>query len=170
MEIFEILRNINSPEIQAKLLPVKIIFGGIGLFFFGMTIFLVSQASWTRFVWFDVREFFAFRAFGLRKATGRWRRTMARLTTANEAEYKLAIMEADSILDEVLRKMNIAGENLTERLEKISPVIIPNLTDIKRAHQVRNNIVHDPDYRLTLNEARTILAIYEAAFQSLDLI
>jgi hypothetical protein len=170
MEIPEILRTINSPEIQAKLLPLKIIFGGIGLFFFGMIIFLSIRATWTMFMWFDVREFFTFRAFGLRKATGRWHKIMARLATADEAEYKLAIMEADNIVDEVLRKMNIAGENLTERLQKVSPAVLTNLQDVVKAHGVRDNIVHDPDYRLTLQEARNILAIYEATFQSWDII
>jgi hypothetical protein len=66
--------------------------------------------------------------------------------------------------------MGFKGETLGERLEIVTSAIIPNLQDLIQAHQVRNNVVHDPDYKLTLQEAQKTLEIYQVAFTNLDLI
>jgi len=45
---------------------------------------------------------------------------------------------------------------------------LPNLEEARAAHQTRNNIVHDPNYRLSLDEARKILAVYEKSLIDLQ--
>ena len=92
------------------------------------------------------------------------------LETANEEEYKLAVIEADGILNDILLRMGFRGETLGDRLKTLTTAIIPNLLEVERAHQTRNNVVHDPDFRLTLEEAQKTIAIYEAVFSNLDLI
>ena len=69
-----------------------------------------------------------------------------------------------------LSRIGFEGETLGDRLQKVSPVIIPNLEDVFAAHKTRNDIVHDPDYRLTLQDAKTAIKAYEDAFSALDLI
>ena len=59
---------------------------------------------------------------------------------------------------------------MAERLKNVTEAIIPNIQEVTKAHAVRNNIVHDPDYHLTLEETRKILTIYEDTFRALDLI
>ena len=95
---------------------------------------------------------------------------MGRLETASEEEYKLAVIESDNMLDESLQRIGFAGETLADRLEKVTVAIVPNLPEVKEANRIRNNIVHDPSYRLTLSEAKRIIEIYQATFQSLDLL
>ena len=85
-----------------------------------------------------------------------------------ESEYKLAIIEADSILDEILKRMGYMGDSLGERLEKLTSASLPSLDEVKDAHKVRNNIVHDPDYKMTLDEARITIASFEKALVDLQ--
>ena len=156
-----------------SLLPVidyvKIFFILFSLFLVFFIIYLLSRASWLKYIFFqDALEFSTFKAFGFRKITKDWERIIERLRKNDEAEAKLAIIEADTLLDHVLKKIGYKGENLDERLKQLNLDILPNLTEIIEAHQISNNIIHDPDYRLDLDEAGRVLLIYEKAFQNLE--
>ena len=69
----------------------------------------------------------------------------------------------------MLKKMQLSGETVDERLQKITSFMISNVEELKTAHQVRNSIVYDPDYRLSVSEARRVLLVYQATFEELDL-
>jgi len=118
-------------------------------------------------IW-DIVEFFSFRPYGIRKVEKDWAKITARLETDLESEWKLAIIEADSILNDILMKMGFAGETLGERLDRLTVVTLPNLQQIREAHKIRNNIVHDPDYRVSLDEAKMAVGIYEQALRDLQ--
>lgn len=170
-QLFAKLSVVNSPSLQAFLDVPKFIFGTLGLFFLFFVIFSIYKSSWIRYyILTDAKEFFTFRAFGVRKMTQRWQQDVARLQTANEAEYKLAIIDADAMLDESLKRLGFGGATLEDRFNVLSPILLPNLEDAKRAHMVRNNIVHDPNFILSLDQARDVMAVYEKAFLDLDLI
>lgn len=115
-------------------------------------------------------EFFTYRPYGFRRLTRQWERVVRRLEGPGEAEYKLAILEADEMLDELLKRIGYRGETLGEKLTGLSTTSLPNLAEALEVHQVRNNIIHDPDYRLTLEEAKRVLEVYERAFRHLEVI
>ena len=85
-----------------------------------------------------------------------------------ESEHKLAVIEADSMLDNILKRMGFGGESLGERLEKLTVASLPNIEDAKEAHKIRSNIIHDPAYKLSLDEAKRIIEIYEKALTDLQ--
>ena len=118
-------------------------------------------------IW-DIVEFFSFRPYGIRKVEKDWAKITARLETDLESEWKLATIEADSILNDILMKMGFAGETLGERLDRLTIATLPNLQQIREAHKIRNNIVHDPDYRVSLDEAKMAVGIYEQALRDLQ--
>jgi len=95
-----------------------------------------------------------FRPFGVRKINKEWLKIKAGLEGGLESQYKLSVIEADSLLDDILNRMGFTGETLGERLEKLTIATIPNLDEVLQAHHTRNNVVHDPDYILTLEEAK----------------
>ena len=169
--ILELISRINSPEIQAKLIFLKIPFIVVTICFVGFIVYVIFKTYWIHVSFIeDSLEFITYRPVGFHRLGKRWRQIMARLETGNEAEWKLAIIEADTILDETLHKMNMEGTNVDERLKKLTSIAIPNIEELQNAHQVRSNIVYDPDYRLSIMDARRALAAYEKAFQSLDLL
>ncbi len=165
----EIISWLISPTFSGWLLILKILFIVAVLILLGFIIFALAKTSWLKrlLIW-DLVEFFSFRPYGVRKVVKAWAKITARLETGLESEYKLAVIEADSMLDDILKRMGFGGETLGERLEKLTAATLPNLEQIWEAHKIRNNIVHDPDYRLTLDEARRVLDIYEQALRDLQ--
>lgn len=165
----EIISWLISPTFSGWLLILKILFIVAALILLGFIIFAIAKTSWLKRLWiWDLVEFFSFRPYGVRKVVKAWAKITARLETGLESEYKLAVIEADSMLNDILKRMGFGGETLGERLEKLTTAILPNLEQIWKAHKIRNNIVHDPDYRLTLDEARRVLGIYEQALRDLE--
>lgn len=83
----------------------------------------------------------------------------------NPNDWKLAIIEADIILDDVLKQRGYAGNSLGERLRSISPQSLSSLNDAWEAHKVRNRIAHEgADFILTKRLASDTIARYERVF------
>ena len=158
---------IKSPTF---LLYIKIIFIIIGALFLLGIIALLLKNSWLkrRFLE-DWTEFFIYRPFGVKKTFKQWAKVLKRLDTGKEADYKLAVIEADGLLNDILKKMEYKGETMAKILEQINATILPNIEEIWEVHKIRNNVVHDPDYELSLEQARKILEIYEKSFRTLEM-
>lgn len=167
--IAPIISAINSSRIQAVLFPIKLIFIGFTAFFLGALIYYISRTEWVKeVILYDFVQFFFKRPYGIKKVARRWEAMKKGLTVGTEPEWKLAVMEADDLLDDILAKMGYTGEGLSDRLKKVPADVLPSIDSVRQAHKVRDNIVHDPDYRLTLEEARSALEGYDKAFQELE--
>jgi len=92
------------------------------------------------------------------------------LKKGDESEYKLAIIEADTVLDDVLEKVGYSGETLEDKIDKVSLVVISNKEEILEAHKVRNTIVYNPNYKVELEEAKKLLEIYKKALIDLGML
>ena len=73
------------------------------------------------------------------------------------------------IQNNILKRMNFEGEVLTDRLDKLTSATLSNLEQVREAHKIRNSIIHNPDYKLSFEEAKRVLGIYEQAFRDLEL-
>ncbi len=83
----------------------------------------------------------------------------------NPNDWKLAIIEADIILDDVLKKHGYAGNSLGERLKSISPNQLESLSSAWEAHKIRNRIAHDgADFVLTKRIAQETIVSYQRVF------
>jgi len=148
---------------------IRLVFIFLGLFLLGLTIYFLRNTSYLRFLILqDLVEFFTYRPYGIKRIGKSWDKILARLQTGDESEYKLAVIEAEDLLDDILKRMGYEGEDLGGRLSHLTAATLPNIRELWQAHQVRNNIVHDPDYRLSLDEARKTLEIYEKALRDLE--
>lgn len=98
---------------------------------------------------------------------GRWGEIMNHLNTEHQAEWKVAILEADTLMDEILAKSGYHGENLGERLKGIEPNDFASLQNVWEAHKIRNLIAHEPNYPLLKTEAKEALAKFETALKEL---
>ena len=171
MNFNDIIAFLTSLEVQADLVSVKIAFLVIAGFLVVMIIFILLNSHYLQWLFVqDYFEFFTFRQFGIRRINRIWRKINKRLDTGLESEYKLAIIEADDMLNTSLKRMGYAGQTLEERLQKMTSAILPNIDQVYEAHRSRNNLVHDPDYRLTLDEARKTMDIYAKAFGDLQIL
>jgi hypothetical protein len=88
----------------------------------------------------------------------------------NPNDWKLAIIEADIILDETLKQRGYLGTSLGERLKSISGAQMGTINDAWEAHKVRNRIAHDgADFVLTKRLADETINRYLRVFSELDI-
>jgi hypothetical protein len=93
------------------------------------------------------------------------------INSENPNDWKLAIIEADIMLDEALKRQGYAGTSLGERLRSISPQALHSLDDAWQAHKVRNDIAHSGvDFVLTHKLARETIVQYERVFTELGIL
>lgn len=169
MDFNTIISYITSPQLQEKLFLGRIALIVISLFFFGVIVYVLIKTQYIQAAFLENwTEFFTYRPFGISKFAKQWAKIVDRVKMANEPELKLAVIEIDRMLDDILDKMGYKGETLEERLKQLTSAILPNIAEILKAHKIRDNVVHDPDYRLSVNEAKEILVIYEQAFRDLQ--
>jgi hypothetical protein len=95
----------------------------------------------------------------------------AHVSSDNPNDWKLAIIEADIILDEALKRQGYAGTSLGERLRSVSPQALSTLDDAWEAHKIRNEIAHGGvDFVLTQKLARETVTRYERVFAEMGLL
>lgn len=93
------------------------------------------------------------------------------INSENPNDWKLAIIEADIMLDEALKRRGYAGNSLGERLRSVSPAAMQTLDDAWEAHKIRNEIAHSGvDFVLTHKLARETIVRYERVFGELGLL
>ena len=158
-------------EFYNWLLFYKTIFILISLLLSGFIIFALINTSWLkRIIVWDLKEILTRKPYIAKKYAKKWKKIKQKAVTGLESERKLAVLEADEILDESLKTMGYPGKDLDERLVKITTEILPNLEKVKEVRKIRNNIIHDPDYRLDWEDTELALEVYEKAFNIFELI
>ncbi len=103
-------------------------------------------------------------------ANPQWERIQKCLSSDNPAEWKVAILEADAMLGDLLQNLGYRGEGIGERLKSIEPSDFLTLNDAWEAHKVRNQIAHENDFVLTQREVRQTIDQYKRVFQEFDYI
>src|SRR5690606_19891246 len=71
---------------------------------------------------------------GVSHLSGRLEELRNHVASENPNDWKLAIIEADIILDEALKRQGYAGVSLGERLRSIAPSALVSLDDAWQAH------------------------------------
>lgn len=90
------------------------------------------------------------------------------IDSTNPNDWKLAIIEADILLDDMLKQRGYAGISLGDRLKSISPSVLHSLDDAWQAHKVRNQIAHaGADFVLTQKITRETIMMYKRVFEEL---
>jgi len=100
----------------------------------------------------------------------KWQEIISKIETETEKDLQMAIIEADSLLDLVLKRKGYPGENLKERLNALKQENLLNLDEVWQAHKMRNEIAHNPHFAVIKKDAEKILKFYKNAFQKLKVI
>lgn len=105
-----------------------------------------------------------------RRTVKAWKQIQKRLQSGSEPNLKIAIIESDGILDEILKVAGYQGKTMGDRLKQLSKAQLSNIDYVWQVHQMRNRIVHEPDFHLTFADAQKAVAIYAQAFREFGLI
>lgn len=96
----------------------------------------------------------------------RWEHVLEYLASSNSSDWKLAVMEADSMLEDLTDQLELDGVNLGERLKSSNKEKFKTLDDAWEAHIVRNKIAHEGSmFELSQHEANRIITLYENVFR-----
>jgi hypothetical protein len=96
----------------------------------------------------------------------RWHNVQTHLESQNPNDWKLAIIEADVLLEHMLEKAGYAGVTVAEKLKSASVRSFHSIEDAWQAHRVRNQIAHGgADFVLTQKVAKETLIQYERVFK-----
>lgn len=96
----------------------------------------------------------------------RWKEVKKHMESGNQAEWRLAILEADIMLYDMLDQMGYEGDSIGEKLKNVEPASFNSLDEAWRAHKVRNIIAHEgASYVLPRNEAERAIRQFETVFK-----
>jgi type I restriction-modification system DNA methylase subunit len=102
-----------------------------------------------------------------KKSEKQWVTIKKKIDLASESEWKSAITDAEDLLDEIMRRAGFPGETFGEKIEQTTIDQLKTLDEVKMAHEIRNNIAHNPDYVLSQDQAKNVLSIYEKSLKEL---
>jgi len=94
----------------------------------------------------------------------RWMELLARVRTPDG--MVLAVIDADKLLDEALKRRGFKGKTMGERLVSAQRSLNDN-DAVWYAHKLRNRLVHEPDIKLKKKEAQTALAGFRQGLKDL---
>ena len=99
-----------------------------------------------------------------------WQNILSKVEAGDESNWKIAVIEADKMLDDVLKRIGYTGADMGERLKQIKSDELSNIDNIWQAHKVRNRIAHEPEFRLTQSQAKQAVEIFQRALEDLQAI
>lgn len=99
----------------------------------------------------------------------KWEEIEKAVDMRSEMGYKIAIIEADKLLDDAFKKLMIAGSTMGERL-KVIIYKYPNLRKVWEAHVIRNKISHESSFKLYDNTAKKAISIYKDALKEIGIL
>ena len=98
----------------------------------------------------------------------RWKDVTTHIQSVNPNDWRLAIIEADIMLEEALDEIGLAGNTIGEKLKGASTQQLRSLDDAWKAHRVRNEIAHaGADFVLTQRIAQETINQYQRVFLEL---
>ena len=156
-DIKAIFDVINSSHLQERILVFKIIFIVVSIIFIIFIIYFSLRTTYLRLLFIeDMENSLSWKDYGQSKVLKKWKKIKKRLKKNNYLEYKLALIEAAKLLEDILKKM---GENEISLADKLRELEI---------HNIYKEIAEDPDYKLTKTEAEEVIEILEKSLKELE--
>ncbi len=101
-----------------------------------------------------------------------WQVVLNHINSESPAEWKLAILEADNMLDSILESEGYRGETIGEKLKVVDPGDLASYNEAWEAHKVRNQIAHEGAATMDFSKkmARDTIMKFEKVFKELGYI
>lgn len=137
-----------------------------------LTIVFITCIIYVFIRWREVQniEYIKYRAMATSEVEAKernvqWFRVQQHIESEHPAEWRLAILSADTILETILREQGYEGDTTGERLKAVDQAELPSLSMAWEAHKLRNRVAHEGvHFEITKREARRVIALYERVF------
>ncbi len=166
LELYDTIYNyLTSVEASRVILALEIISWLVSFTMIFLIYILLkrSDATW----W--IRESVNSRKFAYSEPTDmRWVKIQDRLRRGDEVNLKLAVIEADNVMGELLKRMSLPGKDMAERLKQFEKHELRSIDLVWESHKLRNQIVHEPSFHITREEAERAVEGIGAALRELE--
>ncbi len=100
----------------------------------------------------------------------RWNKVNQQIESGDPIQRNIAVLECSQMLNEVLKAIGYEGDSLGERLDKLLPSQLDNIDKLKASNEIKNKIVQDPNFQVSLEEADKIRAVVGRALDTFEVI
>lgn len=101
----------------------------------------------------------------------KWLLVEKHINSENPSDWKLAILEADIMLSELLESLALPGESIGEKLKAVEQSDFSSIEQAWEAHKIRNAIAHEgSDFVITERETKRIINLYKKVFDEFQVI
>lgn len=163
---------LNSPDLQSKLLPLKITSLVFLAGFIVVTVYLLYNTTWLSWTKLEaVKNFFLapFKPEYL-KIKRTWNKIKKGVEKKSEAKRKLALLRARSLLLKYLKRGGYTGAGLEERINNLPEGCLANVEELLAAEKVCQGILQEPEYQLSEEKAKKVAQIFGRTFLDLELL
>lgn len=158
-----------SEKLQHDVFLIKILFIVFSVFCLAGVIYLYKKTGYLHFDQLETWDILKnFKDYGVSNAQKQWKKIKQNFEKKDPVYWKLALLEAEKLLDGILVRMGLGPGTMDERLSRASVDEISNLQDVIQARGLCQDIARDPDYRLDRESAEKTLGIFEKALLSLQ--
>jgi len=96
----------------------------------------------------------------------KWEKVIIHINSENPSDWKLAILECDIMLSDILEKMGYMQQSIGDKLKSIEPSDFTNIEAAWEAHKIRNQIAHEgSEFMMNEREAKRVIGLYELVFR-----
>jgi len=158
----------NSQPVQRIFISVKIFFIILFFILLGSIIFFLLKTKFLRYIFVeDLIEFLSFKPYGASKIRKRWDKIRKRLESRDESDWKVAVIEADQLLGNLLEEKGYEGADNKEKLRQVGTQLLSSFDDFLEAYEIYKCVSEDPSYKLDKKDADKFLDRYESVMEDL---
>jgi len=155
---------------------IGVISGLISVFAFGIIIFSLVrlyeiQVSDSEEIEHNINRALAKDKERDRNLNPKWKYIQTLIESPNESDWRVSIIEADTLLEESLRERGLIGNTVSDLLEEAKLNGYGSVQSAWDAHLVRNRIAHEGvNFPVTQIEGRRVIKLYQNVFEDLKVI
>ena len=171
------LQNASVPDAYNQFITTWGLFAAASIF---ISLILASILTYCIIRLFQVREFERKRfdavsatisAHDVPRTQLRWDRITSEINSDNEQHWRLAILEADIMLNELLDTLGYRGETMADKMRTVERADFNSIDLAWEAHRARNRIAHESsEVPISAREARRVIDLYTKVFREFQFV
>ena len=109
-------------------------------------------------------------AHDIPKVRLRWDRIREEANSESDQNRRLAILEADIMLSELLDELGYRGETMADKMRQVPKAQFNTIDLAWEAHRARNKIAHEAGFMMSDHEIRRVIGLYDKVFREFGFI
>jgi hypothetical protein len=171
------LQNMSAPAAYQSFITDWGLFAALSIFvslvLVSILIYCVIRLRQVRY--FEGKRFEAasatIAAHDVPKTQLRWDRIIAEINSESQQSWRLAILEADIMLNELLDSLGYRGETMADKMKTVDRADFRTIDLAWEAHRARNRIAHESsETGLDPRDARRVIDLYAKVFREFQFV